>query len=173
MATLGASSRDIFRTSCLILHKSLSSTQAVQRLLSNKKIYFWRGQYPSALTISSKDFFFGGGNPVYALTWQRLVKTQTGRPKDAFWGHPQVDLLKWIEGLHGEGVGVENRFKTAVVKTCGAATDKHMDTHKGLPLRQCPLVTWYSSSWAVTIKQHLSDLNKTFSLVVIEGLQDT
>jgi len=32
-----------------------------------------------------KDFFFGG-NPVYAPTWQGLVKNQSGRPKDALGG---------------------------------------------------------------------------------------
>ena len=44
-----------------------------------------KGYIFSIMIISIfKDFFLGGGtNPVYTLTCQRLVKTQSGRPKDA------------------------------------------------------------------------------------------
>ena len=69
----------------------------------------------------------------FSILYLYKFPTQSGRLKDASWKRPQDDLLKWIEGLHG---GVENSFITAAAATCGAMTDKLLDTHKRPPQRQ-------------------------------------
>ena len=48
------------------------------------RFYFGGGNFQ----MPTSKYFFWGGNLVYALTWQCLVKTQSGHPKDAPWGRP-------------------------------------------------------------------------------------
>ena len=168
-----------FFTACSLFsphnfNKPSKTSQGIHRFpLTPTKKFFGVG----SLTISSKRFFFLQGEPVYDLTWQQLVKTQSERPKDASWGPPQDNLLKWIKGFHGEGGGVENSLKTAASATCGAVTDKHTDTNKGPPQRHMDMPfsslvvgTPVHEQW---LQQRLLGLNKASLVVVIEGLQDT
>ena len=81
-----------------------------------------------------KNFFWGGGTLCTPLTWQWLVKTQSGRPKDASCECHQDDLLKWIEGLSWEGSGMENclkqlRRKREMLRQRNLRT-KTRDTHR-------------------------------------------
>ena len=84
---LRATSRSIFRTSWLVLHKMLSSQGFHRFPPQNKNIWrvgTWKLPPPKYIFL---------GKPMFALTSQQLVKNHTWCPEETSWGRPQGCLL--------------------------------------------------------------------------------